>query len=129
MSLPSGSWMGSNVTSEDVTQLRATRRLPRETDVSVHLPRGKQRPQREEQEHVVFLTQFEHGFGLLASTFFRTFLEFFRLQPDHLGTGAIVQLSGFVTLCEGYLGGRAFDRPLGALLLPEAAGPVGRRVR
>ena len=41
MSLPSGSWMGSNVTSEDVTQLRATRRLPRETDVGVRLLRGE----------------------------------------------------------------------------------------
>ena len=53
---------------------------------------------------MVFLTPFERGFGLSASTFFRTFLEFFGLQPHHLGTGAIVQLSGFVTLCEGYLG-------------------------
>ena len=104
MSLPSGSWMGSNVTSEDITQLRATRRLPRETDVGVRLPRGEQRPRPEGQERVVFLTHFERGFGLPASTFFRAFLEFFGLQPHHLGAGAIVQLSGFVTLCEGYLG-------------------------
>ena len=104
MSLPSGSWMGSNVTSEDITQLRATRRLPRETDVGVRLPRGEQRPRPEGQERVVFLTHFERGFGLPASTFFRAFLEFFGLQPHHLGAGAIVQLSSFVTLCEGYLG-------------------------
>ena len=38
------------------------------------------------------------------NSFFYDFLEFFGLQPHHLGTGAIVQLSGFVTLCEGYLG-------------------------
>ena len=104
MSLPSGSWMGSNVTSEDITQLRATRRLPQETDVGVCLPCGEQRPRPEGQERVVFLTHFERGFGLPASTFFRVFLEFFGLQPHHLGAGAIVQLSGFVTLCEGYLG-------------------------
>ena len=90
MSLPSGSWMGSNVTSEDITQLRATRRLPRETDVGVRLPRGEQRPRPEEQEHVVFLTHFKCRFGLPASTFFRAFLEFFGLQPHHLGAGAIV---------------------------------------
>ena len=53
---------------------------------------------------MVFLTHLERGVGLLASAFFRAFLEFFRLQPHHLGTGAIMQLSGFVTLCEGYLG-------------------------
>ena len=47
---------------------------------------------------------FEHGFGLPASTFFRGFLEVFGLQAHHLGTDAIVQLSGFVSLCEGYLG-------------------------
>ena len=104
MSLPSGSWMGSNITSEDITQLRATRRLPQETDVGVRLPRGEQRPRPQGQECVVFLTHFERGFGLPASTFFRAFLEFFGLQPHHLRTGAIVQLSGFVTLCEGYLG-------------------------
>ena len=104
MALPSGSWMGSNVSTEDITQLRATRRPPRETDVGVRLPRGEQRPRPEGQERVVFLTHFERGFGLPASTIFCAFLEFFGLQPHHLGAGAIVQLSGFVTLCEGYLG-------------------------
>ena len=96
--------MGLNVTSEDITQLRATRRLPWETDVSVRLPWGEQRPRPQGQECVVFLTHFERGFGLPASTFFHAFLEFFGLQPHHLGAGAIVQLSGFMTLCEGYLG-------------------------
>ena len=79
MSLPSGSWMGSNVTIEDIAHLWASRRLPWETDVAVRLPRSEQRPQPEELERVVFLTHFERGFGLPASTFFRTFLEFFGL--------------------------------------------------
>ena len=79
MSLPSGSWMGSNVTSEDITQLRATRRLPRDTDIGVRLPRGEQRPQPEGQERVVFLMHFKRGFGLPVSTFFHAFLEFFVL--------------------------------------------------
>ena len=96
--------MGSTVTTDDITYLRSSRRLPRETDISVRLPHGEQRPRPEGQERVVFLTHFERGFGLPASTFFRGFLEFFGLQPHHLGAGAIVQLSGFVTLCEGYLG-------------------------
>ena len=104
MSLSSVSWMGSTVTPDDITYLRSSRRLPRDTDVDVRLSHGEQRPRPEGQERVVFLTHFEHGFGLLASTFFRAFLEFFGLQPHHLGVGAIIQLSGFVTLCEGYLG-------------------------
>ena len=104
MSLPSGSWMGSTVTTDNITYLRSSRRLPREMDVGVRLPRSEQRPRPEGQERVVFLTHFERGFGLPASIFFRAFLEFFGLQPHHLGTNAIFQLSGFVTLCEGYLG-------------------------
>ena len=79
MALSSGSWMGLNVTTEDITQLRASRRLPRETDVGVRLPRSEQRPRPEGQERAVFLTHFERGFGLLASTFFSAFLEFFGL--------------------------------------------------
>ena len=71
--------MGLNVTSEYITQLRPTRRLPRETDVGVRLQRGEQRPLPEGQERVVFLTHFERGFGLPASAFFRMFLEFFGL--------------------------------------------------
>ena len=104
MVLPLGSWMGSNITPEDITQLRASRCLPRETNVGVRLPRGEQRPRPEGQERVIFLTHFERRLGLPVSTFFRAFLEFFGLQLHHLGAGAIVQLSGFVTLCEGYLG-------------------------
>ena len=96
--------MGSTVTADDITYLWSSQHLPRETDVGIRLPHGEQGPQPEGQERVVFLTHFEHGFGLLASTFFRGFLEFFGLQPHHLGVGAIVQFSGFVTLCEGYLG-------------------------
>lgn len=47
---------------------------------------------------------FKRGFNFPASSFFRNFLELFGLQPHHLGAGAIVQLYGFVTLCEGNLG-------------------------
>ena len=72
--------------------------------VAARLPRGEREPRPEGSERVVFLSHFKRGFGLPASGFFRDFLEFFGLQPHHLGVGAIVQLSGFVTLYEGYLG-------------------------
>ena len=74
MSLPSGSWMGSTVTPDDITYLRSSWHLPREIDVSVRLPHGEQRLRPKEHERVVFLTHFECGFRLPASTFFRGFL-------------------------------------------------------
>ena len=104
MALPSGSWMDSTVTLDDIAYLRTTRRLPGETKVAVRLPQGEREPRPEGTKRVVFFPHFKRGFNLPASTFFRDFLEFFGFQPHHLGAGAIVQLSGFVTLCEGYLG-------------------------
>ena len=104
MALPSGSWMGSPITLDDIAYLRDTRRLPRAEEVEAHPPQGEREPRPEGSEQVVFLPHFKRGFGLPASGFFRDFLEFFGLQPHHLGAGVIVQLSGFVTLCEGYLG-------------------------
>jgi hypothetical protein len=53
---------------------------------------------------VVFYSHFDRGFGLPASLFFRSFLEFFQLHPHHLGANAVMILSAFVTLCEGYIG-------------------------
>ena len=42
--------------------------------------------------------------GLPASGFFRSFLEFYHLQPHHLTPNTLVLLLAFVTLCEGFLG-------------------------
>ena len=39
-----------------------------------------------------------------ASAFFRSFLDFYQLQPHHLTPNTVVLLSTFVTLCEGFLG-------------------------
>ena len=52
----------------------------------------------------MFLTHFERGSGLPVSDFFRRFLDFFGLQPRHLPANAIVSLSAFSSLTEGYLG-------------------------
>jgi hypothetical protein len=72
--------------------------------VAVRLPGGELAPQAEGTERVVFFSHFKRGFGLPVSDFLCSFLEFFGLQPHHLGANAVLQLSGFVTLCEGYLG-------------------------
>ncbi|KAE8768176.1 hypothetical protein D1007_60369 [Hordeum vulgare] len=55
-------------------------------------------------EVVVFNEHFYWGFGLQASSFFSEWLHFFGLQPHHLAPNAILQLSTFVVLWEGFLG-------------------------
>ncbi|KAE8811767.1 hypothetical protein D1007_11297 [Hordeum vulgare] len=55
-------------------------------------------------EIVVFDEHFYRGFGIPASPFFSEWLHFFGLHPHHLAPNAILQLSAFVVLCEGFLG-------------------------
>src|SRR4051812_47178981 len=86
------------------------------TDVSFFCSAGKDfvrvrlAPKREissvpeEGERVVFRSHCLHGLGLPASGFFRSFLEFYGLQPHHLTPNTVVLLSAFVALCEGFLG-------------------------
>ena len=104
MALSSGSWMGSTVTTDDITYLRTTKRLPGEMEVTMCLPQDEQEPRPEGAECVVFFPHFKRELGLPTSDFFRESLDFFRLHPHHLRADAIVQLSGFVMLYEGYLG-------------------------
>ena len=63
-------------------------------------------PEPQAGERVVFVAHFERGFGLPVSTFLCEFLDFHHLQPHHLAANAVMTLSGFVTMCEGYLGVR-----------------------
>ena len=100
-----GDWDGSNVHEDHVEFLRKTRRLPGADKVRVRLaPEKEITPEPEEGERVVFRSHFLRGIGLPASAFFRSFLEFYQLQPHHLTPNTVVLLSAFVTLCEGYLG-------------------------
>ncbi|KAK1642163.1 hypothetical protein QYE76_059968 [Lolium multiflorum] len=61
-------------------------------------------PVLEPGERVVFLAHFERGFGLPVSSFFRDFLDFYKLQPHHLPGNAIFYLSCYVTFMEAYIG-------------------------
>jgi hypothetical protein len=67
-------------------------------------PAGEITPAPQPGERVVFYNHFLRGFALPANAFFRQFLDFYHLQPHHLSPNTVVLLSGFVTLCEGYLG-------------------------
>ena len=104
-SVHSGTWDGSEVHDDHIEFLRKTRRLPGEDYVWVRLaPRGEISPAPEEGERVIFRSHCLRGLGLPASSFFRSFLEFYGLQPHHLTPNTVVLLSAFVALCEGFLG-------------------------
>ena len=101
----SSSWDGSNVHDDHVDFLCRTWRLPGANYVRVRLaPEREISPAPEEDERVIFCSHCLCGFGLPASGFFRSFLEFYHLQPHHLTPNAVMLLSAFVALCEGFLG-------------------------
>ncbi|KAE8788042.1 hypothetical protein D1007_37940 [Hordeum vulgare] len=66
--------------------------------------RRRDRPDARDGEIVVFDEHFYRGFGFPTSTFFSNWIIFFGMQPHHLAPNAILQLSSFVVLCEGFLG-------------------------
>ena len=101
----SGDWDGSNVHEDHLTFLRQTRRQPRETHVKVCVPpEAEISPAPEDGEHVIFRSHFLRGFGLPGSSFFHSFLTFYKVQPHHLTPNTVVLLAAFLTLCDGYLG-------------------------
>ena len=53
---------------------------------------------------MVFSSHLARGLGLPVSSFFLNFLNFYGLQPHHLGANSIMQLGCFVMLCEAYVG-------------------------
>ena len=96
--------------------------MPGPDQVRVRLtPAREITPEPEEGGRVVFRSHFLRGIGLLASPFFRSFLDFYQLQPHHLTPNTVVLLSAFVTFCEGSLGvlptlelwGESFQSKLG----------------
>jgi hypothetical protein len=66
-----GAWMGSDVTEAEIAWLYRSRRIPE--GVWCRSPGKERQPEPEPDEHVVFTAHFEHGLGLPASEFFRSF--------------------------------------------------------
>jgi hypothetical protein len=76
-----GAWCGSNVTEEDLDELRRYRQLPPLNLVATRIPPATEvLPAPQDGEHVVFLSHFERGFGLPTSPFLLEFLEHFSLR-------------------------------------------------
>jgi hypothetical protein len=125
-----GDWDGSNVHDGHLEFLCQTRRLPHASNVKVRVPPEREiSPVPEGGERVVFWSHFFRGFGLPASGFLRSFLDFYGVQPHHLTPNTVVLLSAFVTLCESYLDtlptlelwGELFYLKLGTVAKNEAA--------
>ena len=96
-----GDWKGSVVTPELLADLRQEGVLGTVEDIEVRLPPADEiRPAPRHGESVLFVEHLERGLALPVSRFFRQFLEYFELQPHHLGANSIAQLSFFATLCE-----------------------------
>ncbi|KAE8820084.1 hypothetical protein D1007_02053 [Hordeum vulgare] len=99
-----GAWLGSDVDEGHIEVLHHHRLLPLAPQVSMRLPSSETAPAPAAGEVVVFVEHFYRGFGLLASSFFAEWLQFFGLHPHHLAPNAILQLDAFVVLCDGFVG-------------------------
>ncbi|KAE8771767.1 hypothetical protein D1007_56312 [Hordeum vulgare] len=99
-----GAWVGSDICEGHIEALRHQRLLPPASKVVVRIPGAETAPTPAVGEIIVFDEHFYTGFGLPASSFFSEWLHFFGMQPHQLASNAILQLSAFVVLCEGFLG-------------------------
>ena len=96
------SWEGSDVYEDDIKWLTRTRLIPE--GVTCRIPGNEAEPSLQPGKRMVFVTHFEHDFGLPESPFFQDFLTRFCLQPHHLPANTITMLSAYVSFSEGYLG-------------------------
>ena len=79
-------WRGSIVDDEAVAQLRRDELLDTEDDIAVRVPAADEiQPAPRHGKAVVFVDHLERGLALPVSPFFRQFLDYFVLQPHHLG--------------------------------------------
>jgi hypothetical protein len=99
-----GKWLLSNITMIDLERLVAKDFLPPQEACSWHSAVGDEVPAPQEGEIVVLKSHIEMGISFLPSDFFSEVFSHYGLQPFHLSPNSIVTLSGFISLCEGYLG-------------------------
>ncbi|KAE8782580.1 hypothetical protein D1007_44049 [Hordeum vulgare] len=102
-----GAWLGSE------TSARSTSRRSVTTDCCLRppkcwcgsvAPRPLPHPPWERSWSSPSISTGASGFGLPANALFVEWLRFFGLQQHHLAPNAILQMSAFVVLCEGFVG-------------------------
>ncbi|KAE8812703.1 hypothetical protein D1007_10190 [Hordeum vulgare] len=97
-------WEGNGVTDGHIEVIHHSRMLPSMELVAVRLPDAEGSPIQRDGKVVVFKEYFFSGFALPPSNFFSRFLVHFGLQPHHLASIHVLQLTAFVTRCEGFVG-------------------------
>jgi hypothetical protein len=61
-------------------------------------------PTEDTHESVIYVPFLLRGLGLPISPFFRSLLDFYRLNLTHLNPNSILQISIYIHLCEAFLG-------------------------
>ena len=99
-------WTKSSVDRKAFDELRLNTVIPKATNTIRWriLPRTEVEPRPEENEVVSFAYFHSFGFGVPAHPLLRWLLYYYGLHLHDLTLDAILHLSIFIMLCEGFLG-------------------------
>ena len=78
--------------------------LPPKEVAHWRVPGQEESPQPQPDEVVSFLTFHEHGLGYPMHWFLRGLLNEWGLELQHLNSTWVLHITGFVTVCEAFLG-------------------------
>jgi hypothetical protein len=92
------------VSESDLLHLVSIGVLPPKELCSWRICRGVTVPTEDTHESVIYVPFLIRGLALPISPFFRSLLDFYRLNLTHLNPNSILQVSIFVLLCEAFLG-------------------------
>jgi hypothetical protein len=94
----------SVVSEPDLLHLVSIRVLPPRELSSWRICHGVTVPTEDTHESVIYVPFLLCGLALPISPFFRSLLDFYRLNLTHLNPNSILQISIYVHLCEAFLG-------------------------
>lgn len=103
-SSPEFAWTDCTATQEDLENLVEAGLLRSQTAVQWKSCAGLQFPSENTDEVVLFTSFCERGVGIPISDFFRSVLDFYKIQLHHLNPNGICHLAVFVHACEAFLG-------------------------
>jgi len=97
-----GEWWPCKLKTSDMQDLQAEGYIKEE--LAWRFVADEPFPAPAEGERVITKALIDRGFSFPPSEFFTEVLDTFKVQPHHISPNSITALSGFVTVCEGYLG-------------------------
>jgi len=103
--LPKGRWLPTTISAQDLQQLEEDGVLLPQAASGWRIPSTNDvLPSPAEGERVVFRAHFERGFSMPPSKFLLKVLARYNAQMYNFPLNSIQVLSGYIALCEGYLG-------------------------